>query len=107
MADYYLTQTGPEVQDILDSVGDLSDLVTTDKDTVVDAINEVAGMSPEIATVSTPGIVQPDGDSISVDVDGIISVASVEGAVFASDGVTKELSMSLAGTTLTITYADM
>ncbi len=41
MADYYLTQTGPEVQDILDSVGDLDDLTTTDKDSVVDAINEL------------------------------------------------------------------
>lgn len=43
MANYTLTQTGQEVQDILDSVGDLSDLTTSDKTSMVDAVNEVVG----------------------------------------------------------------
>ena len=41
MDNYQLMQTGPEIQEILDSVGDLDDLTTTDKDSVVDAVNEV------------------------------------------------------------------
>lgn len=48
MTDYQLTQTGAEVQAILDAVediqtdvGDLTELTTTDKTSLVDAINEV------------------------------------------------------------------
>lgn len=49
MANYSLTQTGSQVQTILNSVGALNDLHTTHKSAVVDAINEVADAVGDIS----------------------------------------------------------
>ena len=46
MANYTLSQTGSEVQDLLNGIGDLSDLDTTAKSDLVSAINEVVGQLP-------------------------------------------------------------
>ena len=51
MADYTLTQTGSEVQTALDFVGLSANLNTTDKATLVNAINEVLGKTPRVGDV--------------------------------------------------------
>lgn len=77
---YELTQSGAGVQDALDQVpvnesaiGTLSNLTTTEKGSLVGAINEVNAKAPSIATTSNVGVVKPDGTSISVDGSGTIS----------------------------------
>lgn len=54
------------------TVGDLEDLNTSNKDSIVDAINSIQTSTVPIATTSTPGIVKPDGTTITVDSDGTI-----------------------------------
>ena len=77
---YQLNNSGAQVQNTLDKVpvnesaiGTLSNLTTTEKGSLVGAINEVNAKAPSIATTSNVGVVKPDGTSISVDGSGTIS----------------------------------
>lgn len=54
------------------TIGDLEDLNTSNKDSIVDAINSIQTSTVPIATTSTPGIVKPDGTTIIIDSDGTI-----------------------------------
>ena len=54
------------------TIGNLEDLNTSNKDSIVDAINSIQTSTVPIATTSTPGIVKPDGTTITVDSDGTI-----------------------------------
>lgn len=60
MADYHLTQTGEEVQAILDDVGTLQSALDGKVNTT------------DIATTSDLGLVKPDGSTITIDADGTI-----------------------------------
>jgi hypothetical protein len=54
------------------TIGDLRNLKTDDKSSVVNAINSINTEAKAIATVDTAGIVKPDGTTITVDQDGTI-----------------------------------
>lgn len=54
------------------TIGNLEDLNTSNKDSIVDAINSIQTSTVPIATTSTPGIVKPDGTTITIDSDGTI-----------------------------------
>lgn len=54
------------------TIGNLEDLNTSNKDSIVDAINSIQTSTVPIATTSTPGIVKPDGTTIIIDSDGTI-----------------------------------
>ena len=56
-------------------VGDLNDLTTDDKTSIVNAINSIDVEASPIATTTTPGIVKPDGTTVTVDQDGTIHAA--------------------------------
>jgi len=56
-------------------VGNLSDLTTEDKSSIVAAINSIDVEASPIATTTTPGIVKPDGTTVTVDQDGTIHAA--------------------------------
>ena len=58
------------------TIGNLSDLTTDVKTSIVAAINSIDVEASPIATTSTPGIVKPDGETITVDQDGTIHASS-------------------------------
>ena len=53
-------------------IGDLDNLKTDNKSSVVDAINSINTEAKAIATVDTVGVVKPDGTTITIDQDGTI-----------------------------------
>ena len=54
------------------TIGDLDDLTTEVKTSIVDAINSIGVVETPIATTSVAGKVIPDGETITVDQDGTI-----------------------------------
>ena len=73
MADYQLTQTGAEVQAILDAVDDIQSDVGELQSALDGKVN-----TTDIATTSDLGLVKPDGSTITIDADGTIHSASSE-----------------------------
>lgn len=67
MADYQLTQTGAQVQAILDAVDDIQSAL----DDIQSALDGKVNIT-DIATTSNLGLVMPDGTSITIDADGTI-----------------------------------
>ena len=53
-------------------IGNLDDLNTSSKDSIVNAINSIQTQSIPIATIDSVGVVKPDGTTITVDPDGTI-----------------------------------
>ena len=53
-------------------IGDLSELTTPDKDSIVGAINSIETQDVSIATANSVGVVKPDGTTTTVDVDGTL-----------------------------------
>ena len=53
-------------------IGDLDDLNTSSKDSIVNAINSIQTQSIPIATIDSVGVVKPDGTTITVDPNGTI-----------------------------------
>ena len=67
MDNYQLTQTGAEVQAILDAVDDIQSDVGELQSALDGKVN-----TTDIATTSDLGLVKPDGTSITIDADGTI-----------------------------------
>ena len=55
-----------------ETVGDLRELKTDDKSSIVRAINSINTEAKSIATVDKVGVVKPDGTTITIDQDGTI-----------------------------------
>ena len=55
-----------------ETVGDLRELKTDDKSSIVKAINSINTEAKSIATVDKVGVVKPDGTTITIDQDGTI-----------------------------------
>ena len=53
-------------------IGDLDDLNTSSKDSIVNAINSIQTQSIPIATIDSVGVVKPDGTTTTIDSDGTI-----------------------------------
>ena len=53
-------------------IGDLDDLNTSSKDSIVNAINSIQTQSIPIATIDNVGVVKPDGTTTTIDSDGTI-----------------------------------
>lgn len=56
----------------IDIIGDLDNLNTAQKGTLVDAINSVNRETLPIATVDNVGLVKPDGTTVTIDQDGTL-----------------------------------
>ena len=55
-----------------EAIGDLDDLNTSSKDSIVNAINSIQTQSIPIATIDSVGVVKPDGTTTTIDSDGTI-----------------------------------
>ena len=56
----------------MEVIGDLDDLNTSSKDSIVNAINSIQTQSIPIATIDSVGVVKPDGTTTTIDSDGTI-----------------------------------
>lgn len=79
---YMLSYSGAKVDDNIgqvdaneSAIGNLSNLTTTEKGSLVGALNEVNAKAPSIATISSVGVVKPDGSSITIDGSGALSAS--------------------------------
>ena len=68
-----------------DDMGDLDNLRTSDKSSLVNAINSIQTAVIPIATTSRAGLVKPDGTTITVDQDGTIHSVGGGGGSGTSD----------------------
>lgn len=78
---YKINNKANEIDSVKREIGGLSDLMTEDTSSIVNAINEVQGLAMSnqytlpTASTSTLGGVKVDGNTITIDQDGVISAS--------------------------------